>query len=334
MTNMYPSAATPRAGTFIEQQVEGLRRLGHEVGVVVVDRAASGPLRYVAAGRQVQRAASSSTWDVAHVMYGGVLAFLASRALRDLPIIISFCGTDLLGTEPGSFQMGFRGALGVYCSRKASLDANAVIVKSKTMLSRLPAAVDSGRVSVIPNGVDLSRFKPKNRIDARQRLGWAKEEFTVLFSTHGPSDRNKRLPLAEAAVEAVRSEGIQAGIKILTGVPHHLVPLWINASDVTLMTSCHEGSPNIVKETLACNRPVVSVDVGDVAERIDGIEGCHLVPPDPRLLADALVDVARGPRLVSSREGMKSLTLEAVAERLVSVYVEAQRDASSRTGQD
>jgi hypothetical protein len=240
---MYPSAATPRAGTFIEQQVEGLRRLGHEVGVVVVDRAASGPLRYVAAGRQVQRAASSSTWDVAHVMYGGVLAFLASRALRDLPIIISFCGTDLLGTEPGSFQMGFRGALGVYCSRKASLDANAVIVKSKTMLSRLPAAVDSGRVSVIPNGVDLSRFKPKNRIDARQRLGWAKEEFTVLFSTHGPSDRNKRLPLAEAAVEAVRSEGIQAGIKILTGVPHHLVPLWINASDVTLMTSCHEGSP-------------------------------------------------------------------------------------------
>jgi len=57
--------------------------------------------------------------------------------------------------------------------------------------------------------------------------------------------------------------------------------VWLNASNVLLLTSLHEGSPTVVKEALACGLPVVSVDVGDVAERIEGIEGCHLAVATP-----------------------------------------------------
>ena len=75
--------------------------------------------------------------------------------------------------------------------------------------------------------------------------------------------------------------GIDAEMHHLSGVPNDHVPIWLNASDVVLLTSLHEGSPTIIKEALACNRPVVSVDVGDVRERIRGVDGCFLARPDP-----------------------------------------------------
>ena len=65
-------------------------------------------------------------------------------------------------------------------------------------------------------------------------------------------------------MEALARRGVRAEIHYLRGQPNSDVPIWINASDVLLMTSLHEGSPTIVKEALACNLPVVSVDVGDV----------------------------------------------------------------------
>src|SRR5438876_1090772 len=74
--------------------------------------------------------------------------------------------------------------------------------------------------------------------------------------------------------------GVRAEMHYLRGVVHKEVPFWLNASDSLLLTSLHEGSPTIVKEALACNVSVVSVNVGDVSERIKGIAGCHLALPD------------------------------------------------------
>jgi glycosyltransferase involved in cell wall biosynthesis len=106
----------------------------------------------------------------------------------------------------------------------------------------------------------------------------------------------------------------------LQGIPHHQVPTWLNASDVLLLTSISEGSPNIVKEALACNTPIVSVDVGDVAERISEIEGCHIVPADSQLIAFKLQAVAvRGLRL-QGRSSVLHLSLRNVAESLMTFY--------------
>jgi len=114
--------------------------------------------------------------------------------------------------------------------------------------------------------------------------------------------------------------GIEAKLHVMLHVPHRQVPLWLNAADAVLMTSHHEGSPNIVKEALACNRPVVSVDVGDVRERIEGIEGCHIAASDPSDLAAKLTEVAAGPRVVEARSRMEELSIEVVADRLIRVY--------------
>src|SRR5262249_36868175 len=132
----------------------------------------------------------------------------------------------------------------------------------------------------------------------------------------------KRPGLARDAVEATKRLGINAEIHQLSGVAHNEVPVWLNASDIVLLTSLHEGSPNIIKESLACNVPVVSVDVGDVRERIQGIEGCYLALPEPGDLATKLSLVYAGPRRVPGRVKMQELSIERVALRLKEFYKE------------
>jgi glycosyltransferase involved in cell wall biosynthesis len=135
-------------------------------------------------------------------------------------------------------------------------------------------------------------------------------------------------------VALVRSGGVAIELHALDGVPHPRVPVWLNAADAVVVTSVHEGSPNVVKEALACNVAVVSVDVGDVRERISGVQGCHLVEADAQDIADHLARVFESGRRVAGREVIEELSLSRVAERLSGIYAEvvarARRGAGSR----
>jgi glycosyltransferase involved in cell wall biosynthesis len=103
-------------------------------------------------------------------------------------------------------------------------------------------------------------------------------------------------------------------------VSHNDVPVWFNASDVALLTSSHEGSPNVVKEALACDLPIVSVEVGDVLERIGGIDGCYIAAPNPEDLASKLSLAYFRGRRIAGRVSVQDLSLERVARRLKSFY--------------
>src|ERR1700730_2857331 len=97
VTNMYPTESAPWSGTFIKQQVESLERQGIEVSRLFLDRLRDGPSAYRGLRRRVRRHAAESRPDAVHVMYGGLMAEIVSRALSDVPVIVSFCGSDLLG---------------------------------------------------------------------------------------------------------------------------------------------------------------------------------------------------------------------------------------------
>jgi len=321
VTNMYPTPERPALGTYVEQQIKGLKQLGLEVDVMFVDRLQRGVSAYLGLGRKVRKRVAQFRADVVHVMYGGVMAARVTRAVNNRPTVISFCGSDLLGENLSGNMRKFVSGYGILASHKAARRATGIVVKSKNLYQALPYGLDRSHARIIPNGVDLHLFKPIGRRKCREELGWNNNHFHVLFPTNC-GDPCKRFSLAQDAVDRISRLGHPIEIHQLSGIPHREVPIWLNASDVMLLTSLQEGSPNIVKEALACDVPVVSVDVGDVRERMEKIEGCYLALPDPCDLAVKLHLVLTGRRRIAGRFAMQELSLEKVALRLRTFYCE------------
>lgn len=320
VTNLYPTSPGAGRGAFVKSQVEGLRSIGVEVEVLYVDRAGRGRSVYRELGRLVKRATVESAPDVVHVMYGGVTADVVTKSITDRPVVVTYYGSDLLGLpRSASWVRRLSARYGVVASRRAARRASAIIVQSRAMRDALPDGVAGDRISVIPDGVDLDVFAPRDRSSCRTELGWSSSARHVLF----PSSRErpeKRYELAEAAVALVNDESRPAELHELRGVGHEQVATWLNAADAVVLTSTHEGSPNAIKEALACNVPVVSVDVGDVAWLIDGVEGCYLAAPEPTDLARKLALALAATERPRSRERMLELSRTRVAERIRAVY--------------
>src|SRR5258708_2193647 len=97
VTNMYPTRETPDRGTYVEQQIKGLKQIGVDIQVMVVDRVQKGATAYFGMGRQVRALITEFQPDIVHVMYGGVMADMVTRAVDDVPTVVSFNGSDLLG---------------------------------------------------------------------------------------------------------------------------------------------------------------------------------------------------------------------------------------------
>lgn len=321
VTNAWPSPGRPAAGALIAQQIDGLRGAGIDVAILHVERLDRGMRAYAHLEGRCVAAANAHRADVVHVMYGGVMAAQVTSAITDRPAVVSFCGSDLLGEPLERIDRRVLAWGGVLASRRAARRASGIVVKSRNLRDALPPDVDRARVRVIPNGVDLEKFRQLDRAACRSALGWHPHRLHVVFpKTNGAAV--KRPALARAALAHLERLGTRAELHELTGVPHEDVPVWLNASDVLLVTSAHEGSPNVVKEALACDLPVVSVDVGDVRERIGDVNGCHLADPDPVALGTKLALVASGPHRVDGRHRVRTLSVDCVSRLLMDLYAE------------
>ncbi|MDZ5812515.1 glycosyltransferase family 4 protein [Halorubrum sp. AD140] len=203
-----------------------------------------------------------------------------------------------------------------WCAKRAS----AVVVMSAEMDRHLDADA-----AVIPHGVDLDQFRPRNQAAARAELGWADDTVSVLFPAH-PARPVKNYPRAERVVAAARDRlSDPVSLETLSDVPHQAVETYMNAADALLLTSHHEGSPNTVKEALACNLPVVSTPVGDVADRLDGVSPSAVCETDDELVG-ALTRVLRERTRSNGRGAVRELTPERMARRLRAVYDDACSD--------
>ena len=330
ITNMYPHAGQPTHGVFVEQQVLGLRRIGLDVDVLFIDRVARGMRAYFEMNPAIDRALRLPV-DVVHIMYGGVMAERLLRRAWTQPTVVTFHGSDVLGEHLSGLRRRIAAQVGVLASQRAAARATGVVAVSRVVAAALPPSISASKVRIIPCGIDLDRFVPMDRAACQRQLGWNPRQFHVLFPANS-GDPVKRPALAAAAVEHLIASGVPAALHHLAGIPNDGVPTWVNASDVLLLTSLHEGSPTVVKEALACNVPVVSVDVGDVAERTSGIAGCHLAAPTPADLANKLARVARNREPVDSRSHMASLSHLVVAGQLADLYAELIAGVAAHRG--
>ena len=183
-----------------------------------------------------------------------------------------------------------------------------------------------GRVVVLPCGIDLELFTPVPQQQAREALGLPAERRLVLFA--GELRPEKRVEIARAAVEQLRQAGDDVELVIAAGQSHERVPLFMSACDVLVLVSDYEGSPMVIKEAMACGLPIVSTDVGDVAEVVGDTAGCHLCRQDVDDVAGKLRLALAFGRRTAGRPRVMHLSQPRIAERLVSIY----REVSSGHG--
>lgn len=312
VTGIYPTERKPHAGTFIQSQVASLIEEGVEVEVIH-PRPGPMPLRYAYAVWQVFRKTLRGQFDIVHGHYG--LWCLVCCMQWTTPVVASFLGSDLLGSPAEMGSANKKDMLVVHISRWLSRHVSAVIVKSQEMKQ------SAGRLDsyVIPNGVDFDLFRPQARSEARKALGWKPEQAYVLFA-NDPGIPRKNYALAQAAVERLKDRGIEVELVVANGLPQATVVQYINASNVLILPSLSEGSPNIVKETMACNVPVVATNVGDVVDVIGKTKGCAVCPFDADALANALAEAIEHTEPTTGRADIQHLDLHLVAQRVIGVY--------------
>jgi glycosyltransferase involved in cell wall biosynthesis len=308
-------------------QIEYLRRAGNQVQVYPFDdRTSLGGIV-----RNLRRLKSAIAEFHPHLLvsfYGTVVGAATRFSARRLPFVITFAGSDLLGTSnPGAYWR-LRDFIGRRLSLWAAQSARQIIVQGKWLIEALPAALRA-KTHNLPNGIDVDIFSPQERFEARCQLGWPEDEKVVLFNSGvGSGQIVKNLPLAQETLArlARRMDGVR--LELLSTYPRQEVCLRMNAANCLLVTSFHEGSPGIVKEAMACNLPVLSVPCGDVAERLQGVEPSFICPYDAGELAKALEQVLRSGCRSNGREQLfkQGMDIETITQRVLAVYRQAVGD--------
>jgi teichuronic acid biosynthesis glycosyltransferase TuaC len=307
VTNMYPTPERPALGSFVRDQVEALRRRGDvEIELFAF---APGLGEYPRAARELRRRYRGTRFDVVHAHFG--LTAWPAVAAGLGPVVVTLHGNDLF--HPRSNRL-----------TRAILPLTALpAAVSREFSGLLRGAGTTRRVAVLPVGIDLERFRPIPRAEARERLGLDPRGRYLLFP-HDPSRPLKRFDRAQEAA---------AGTALLTmgNVPPADVPLWINAANAVLVPSQAEGFGLSAIEALACGVPAFATPVGIHPVALDGIAGAYCAAWDREAWRAALEPVleADDPR-VDGRARAELFSSDRMAARVV----EAWRDvAAERSNQ-
>lgn len=311
LTSEWPTPEQPHTVPYVVRQFSFLRRAGVEVEVFPF-RGAKRVTNYVRAWVRLRRAVDLRSFDLVHAQFGQS-ALLALPKRR--PLVVTFRGSDILGIlGPDGRTTRYGRILRRLCQLVARI-ADEVIIVSEGQRAFVPASVQP---HVLPSGLDLASVPTLSPDVARRELGLDPDARHVLFV--GPATYGKGHDVAERSVELLRAR-MAVNLVLGVGLQQAEILLLMRACDALLFTSRQEGSPNVVKEALACDLPIVSTPVGDVRERLAGVDGCEVVSDwDPEVIAAALERVlSRGGR-IEGKKAVKELDETAITERLLEIY--------------
>lgn len=305
---------------FAQRQATSLREEGAEVSIFHLQSRIS-PARLLLDWARLRKYLRQNRPDVVHAHFGTVTGLFTALAARGHRLVITYRGSDLNPASASASTLErVRAGAGRLLSQGAALRADRIVCVSAQLNRRLWWRRD--RVIVLPSGVDAGVFFPEPQAAARARLGWTGGDCVVLFNA-GHDSRIKRLDLAESSTALARTSVPGLRLHVLDGsTPPEKMPTFMNAADCLLVTSDAEGSPTVVQEALACNLPVVSVDVGDAVERLRGVSRTRIVTRDPRRIAAALAEVLAERGRSDGRAKLDEFSARHVAAKLHRLYLE------------
>lgn len=298
---------------FVEEQRETL--INHGISVFSYAHKAHGISKYLMEIRCLRKTIKVEQPDVVHAHFGltGLLATLAVLGLN-IPLVVTYHGCDINDTKIRPFsRMAMR------------LSTWNIFVSYRQMVNALGSKKKANRNkkwSIIPCGVNIAACDKKYVNDE-----WFNSKFSsttyVLFAGSFES-MVKNSILAKQTIDIYNQHHPEHPVEMLElrGYSRAEVVTLMHRCSTLLLTSIREGSPQVVKEAMACGCPIVSVDVGDVLERVESVEGCYVASSrDPQELARLLersiaVDRTKG-REKLLEDGLDNTQ---VAEKLIDIY--------------
>lgn len=294
------SGNSDKLAPFITDQVDALISNGLKIEYLLIR--GKGIMGYLKNFKLMLEKINMFQPDLIHAHYG--LSGLFSSLQRKVPVITTFHGSDI----------------NVHKARYFSKIAMRLSKKSIFVSHKLAALAKAKNAVVIPCGVDMNVFYPIEKAAARKQLNLTTNKIYLLFSSSF-SNQVKNYPLAKNAVDLTGLKDLE--IVELKGFNRSEVALLMNAVDAVLLTSFSEGSPQFIKEAMACNTPIISTDVGDIKEVVNQTKGCFVSKDEAEELA---VNIKRalnfGGRTIG-RDTVAHFDNKLIAKELVKLYHEA-----------
>lgn len=291
--------------TFVYEQGEALKKVGVEISYFAV--LGKGILGYARAYCKLYRKIIDFNPDIIHAHYGlcGLLCVLQRR----IPVVVTYHGSDI--NNPNVFRW----------SKIAMLLSHWNIFVSNNGILKVRAKCHN--YSLLPCGIPLTDEQCTAKTDARHMMRLDPSAKIILFA--GAFDNPiKDVLLAQKAINILCKNGEHIQLLELKGYTRTQVNLLLCAADVFLMTSKMEGSPQVIKEAMACGCPIVSVNVGDVAERIGEIDGCYITPTrTAEDIASCIVKALSFDGRTKGRQYVidEGLDNRCVAKKLLDIYI-------------
>ncbi|TFH39627.1 MAG: glycosyltransferase [Bacteroidia bacterium] len=255
-----------------------------------------------------------SSFDVIHAHYSlsailAGLALLLSNGRNKRKVVASLMGSDVHSSFLHRVIIRF-------FHRRIW---QRTIVKSREMYD----VMGLSSAEVIPNGVDIELFRPGSRQEARKSIGISNEAAIIIFVSD-PLRPEKNFKLAEKAVEKLY--GDTSNLLVVNNMPVNMIPLYMNAADLLLLTSLWEGSVNVVKEAMACDSPIVATAVGDVMWVLGNTPGTFLTDGSVENTAEMIneaLDFSAFNKSTGGRERILTLGLDSrsISKRLINIYL-------------
>jgi len=287
-----------KVSPFITEQANSIQSMGVDIDYFLVDR--KGLFGYLRKRRDLLKKIKDFCPDIIHAHYG--LSGLLANLQRKVPVVTTYHGSDVNNAAVFPFSR--------LCMM---LSVHNIFVSDKI---RIKSGLKS-KQSLIPCGVDIDLFKPIDKIMARKELQLDNNVRYVLFA----GAFENKVKNADLALKAVAS---LLNIKLLefNGYSREQAVTLMNAVDCVLMTSYSEGSPQFIKEAMACNCPIVSVAVGDVPEVIKNMEGCYISTYEVEDVAEKLHQALLTGKRTEGRKRIIELNLDSksIGNRIVEVY--------------
>lgn len=294
------SGRAGRPGDVVKNQGDSLIKAGINIDYFLIKPGFWG---YLNAIHKLRIKFNGGRYDLVHAHYS-LCGFVAGLA-RCKPLVVSLMGSDI-------YTSGFlRTLIRIFIRHKWT----ETIVKTRQMKELI--AIDS--IHIIPNGVDIEKFRPIPKKIARQHIGYKENKRLIVFIAV-KNRKEKNLDLAMDTIKHLNDNSVD--FKHIHDVPNQEIPYYLNAADVLLLTSTREGSVNVIKEAMACNCPVVSTDVGDVRWITGATGGCYITSFEPEDVAQKIKEAFDFGKRTEGRQSIADLGLDSVnvAKRISDVY--------------